>query len=85
MAARLPAAATAGLGVLALVAAMASLWPGLDVPAWPAGTLAIAALALAWLPGGVRPKALGTLSAALSLLLVAAEVGALWAVALAIP
>jgi hypothetical protein len=85
VAARLPAASCAGLGLLALVAAMASLWPGLAVPAWPAGTVAVPALALAWLPGSVLPKALGTLCSAFALFVVTAEIGALWAVAAALP
>jgi hypothetical protein len=85
MPARLPALACAGLGVLALLAAMASLWPGLALPAWPAGTLALTALALAALPGRVVPTALGTLCGAFALLLMSAEVGALWAMALTAP
>lgn len=85
MPARLPALACAGLGVLALLAAMASLWPGLAIPAWPAGTLALAALALATLRGRVLPNALGTLCGAFALLLMSAEVGALWAMALTAP
>ena len=85
MPARVPALACAGLGVLALLAAMASLWPGLQVPAWPAGTLSLAALALAAMPGRVLPKALGTLCGAFALLLVSAEIGALWVMALAAP
>jgi hypothetical protein len=85
LAARLPAVLCAGLGALALVAAMASLWPGLRLAAWPAGTVAVPALALAWLPGSVLCKAFGTLCSAFALVLVAVEVGALWGLAAAIP
>ena len=83
--ARLPSLLSAVLGASAIAAAMASFWPGLHFPAWPAGTLALAALAFACLRGPVLPKAVGTLSGALALLLVSLEVGALWAVAAAIP
>ncbi len=81
----LPALLCAALGVLAVAAGLASLWPDLHVPAWPAGTLALPALGLAWLRGPVVPKALGTLCGAFALVLVSLEVGALWAVAAAIP
>jgi hypothetical protein len=78
-------AGAAVLGTLALAIALASLWPALDIPAWPAGTLALLALAVAWLPGRVLPKAFGTLTATFALVLVSAEITALWAVSAAIP
>ncbi len=75
----------AGFGVAAVVAALASLWPAGEVPAWPAGTLGLLALAALSFEGDVRPRALGTLCASTATLVCGVELAGLWAVGQVIP
>lgn len=75
----------AALGISAILAALASLWPAAGVPAWPAGTLGLLALAASAFRGDVRPRALGTLCASTAMVFCTLEVGALWTLARVIP
>lgn len=75
----------AGLGVLAVLAALASLWPNAGVPAWPAGSLGLAAVAALTFEGDVRPRALGTLCACTAMLACSLELTGLWAIGKVIP
>lgn len=70
----------ATLGVLAVVAALASLWPDGGIPAWPAGSLGLAAAAALAFKGDVRPRALGTLCACTAVLACGLELSGLWAI-----
>lgn len=70
----------ATLGVLAVVAAVASLWPDGGIAAWPAGSLGLAATAALAFKGDVRPRALGTLCACTAVLACGLELSGLWAV-----
>lgn len=70
----------ATLGVLSVVAALASLWPDGGIPAWPAGSLGLAAAAALTFKGDVRPRALGTLCACTAMLACGLELSGLWAV-----
>lgn len=69
----------AGLGLLAVAAGLASLWPGGGVAAWPAGTLGILALAASSFRGDVRPRALGTICASTAVVMCTLELAGLWA------
>gem|GEM_PF-6575631 len=73
------------LGVLAVAAALASLWPGGGFPAWPAGSLGLAALSALAFEGDVRPRALGTLCACTATLACTLELTGLWMVGKVIP
>ncbi len=75
----------AALGSSAILADRASLWPSAAVPAWPAGTLGLLALAACGFQGDIRPRALGTLCASSAVALCTLEVGALWTLARVIP
>lgn len=70
----------ATLGVLAVVAAGASVWPNGGIPAWPAGSLGLAAAAALAFKGDVRPRALGTLCACAAVLVCGLELSGLWAI-----
>ncbi|MGH1341158.1 MAG: hypothetical protein ACRBN8_06380 [Nannocystales bacterium] len=70
----------ATLGVLAAAAALASLWPDGGIPAWPAGSLGLAAAAALTFKGDVRPRALGTLCACSAMLACGLELSGLWAI-----
>ncbi len=75
----------AALGVLAVVAALASLWPGGGIPAWPAGSLGLAAAAALLFEGDVRPRAVGTLCACTAVLACGLELSGLWAIGVVLP
>ena len=75
----------AAIGLLSLSWVATSVWPGLSAPAWPAASLGLLALSLAWLPGRVRPKAVGTLCGFTGLCLGAAQILALWTLLAALP
>jgi len=73
------------LGVFALTAALASLWPDAQVPAWPAGSLGLAALAALAFEGDVRPRALGTLCACTAMVACSLELAGLWVIGEVLP
>lgn len=75
----------ATLGVLAVTAALASLWPDGGIPAWPAGSLGLAAVAALAFKGDVRPRALGTLCACTAVLACGLELSGLRAIAGVLP
>ena len=67
-------------GVLAVVAALASLWPDGGIPAWPAGSLGLTAAAALAFKGDVRPRALGTLCACTAMFVCGLELSGLWVI-----
>lgn len=73
------------LGVCAVLAALASLWPNGGVPAWPAGSLGAVAVAVLAFEGDVRPRALGTLCACTAMLACSLELAGLWVIGDALP
>jgi hypothetical protein len=80
----LRARVAAALSGLALAGAAASLWPGLQAPAWPACAIGLVAVALALEPGPIGPRAAATIGGAVAVLLGWVQVLALWGVALAL-
>lgn len=74
----------AALSVVALAATVASLWPGLHAPAWPACAMGLGAIALALETGPILPRAAATLLGSVAALVGWAQLGALWGAAFAI-
>jgi hypothetical protein len=83
--ARARARAAAGLGLVAAAATVAGLWPAAGVPAWPGTMLGLGAVALALGPGPIGAKAVATVLGSSAALLGTLQIGALWAVAGALP
>ncbi|HET6583196.1 MAG TPA: hypothetical protein VFG69_07110 [Nannocystaceae bacterium] len=77
------AAAAVGLG--AVVATIAALWPALGVPAWPGASLGCGAAALALGPGPIAPKAVATLLGTGAATLGVGQIAMLWLAAGALP
>ena len=75
----------AALGLAALTAAVASLWPSAGVPAWPGATLGLLALAAGCFRGDIRLKAPGTLCASTAVVLMTVELTGLWALGRILP
>jgi len=69
------------VGVVSLGWGVALLIPSLPaLPAWPAASLGIIALALARVPGRALPRGLGAFTGVLGLLLGTLEILALWGI-----
>lgn len=68
------------LGLAATGWTLAS-WGPLTLPAWPAGSLGVLALAFAWPRGRALPRAIGAFLGLLGILGAAAQIAAIWGVA----
>lgn len=72
------------VAMLAVVAAIASLWPDARLPAWPAASLGIAAFALAWGRGPVGASTVAGLVGAAAALVGGAQIAVLWGISRAL-
>jgi hypothetical protein len=68
-------------GAFALAWMVGSAWPGLGLPAWPAASMGLIALALGLGTGRVLPRAVGTIFGFLGLVGGCLEIVALWSLA----
>ena len=69
------------LGVGALAWLPASLWPKAALPAWPAVSLGLLAVLIAFGRGGALLRALGGICGLMAAAVGAAQIGVLWAAA----
>lgn len=81
----IPGRLSAVLGCAALLLALGSLWPHAGLPPWPAASAALLALAFAWIPSNVLPRALGSIAGVLALGLSSVELGAFWVLTEVLP
>ncbi|HWB75564.1 MAG TPA: hypothetical protein VG755_11435 [Nannocystaceae bacterium] len=77
--------AAALVAIAASAAAIASLWPALFFPGWPAASLGLAALAMAAQRGPIRPRAAATVMGCGAALTGGAQLALLWAAAVMVP
>lgn len=69
--------------VVATVLAMGSLWPG-GLPAWPAASAGVAAVALSWGRGAAGLRASAAVLGLFGFFVGAAQIAILWAAAIAV-
>ncbi|KIG11842.1 hypothetical protein DB30_02394 [Enhygromyxa salina] len=68
-----------GAGLFSIGWATAILWPGVaDLPAWPAASVGVFALAFAGAPGRPLPRGLGAFLGTVGLIVGAGKILALW-------